>query len=141
MREHIIKRLNALKASISQEINNTLGKYVDQRDAFLIATLSLTAAVTSVTSLVIAVDDIYNKLHNKSKFSAESSWCLTMQILDKQVVLEELFVPKDEVMTSVILGDPDSFCAHVLYSCLRTHDIMAGYVDHHQFENHPSVSA
>ena len=73
MREHIIKRLNALKASISQEINNTLGKDVDQRDAFLIATLSLTASVTSVTSLVIAVDDIYDKLHNESKFSAESS--------------------------------------------------------------------
>ena len=91
-----------------------------------------------MSSLVSAVDTIYDKLHNQSKFSAEASWCLTMQILDK--VVEELFVPKEDVMTSVILGDPDSFCAHVLYACFQTHDIMADYVEH-QFENHPSVSA
>ena len=138
VREHIMKRLNALNASISQEINNTLGKDLTQRDAHLIATLSLTASVTSVTNLVIAVDSIYDKLHNQSKFSAEASWCLTMQILDK--VVEDLFVPKEEVMTSVTLGDADSFCAYVLYSCFRTHDIMTDYVDL-QFENHPSVSA
>ena len=138
VREHIMKRLNALNASISQEINNTLGKDLTQRDAHLVATLSLTASVTSVTNLVIAVDSIYDKLHNQSKFSAEASWCLTMQILDK--VVEELFVPKEEVMTSATLGDADSFCAYVLFSCFRTHDIMTDYVDL-QFENHPSVSA
>ena len=136
--EHIVKCLNTLTVSITQEINNTLGKDPTQRDTHLIACLSLTSSVTSVTQLVIAVDTIYDKLHNQSKFSAASFWCLTMQILNKAV--EELYVPKDDVMSAVILGDPDSFCAHILYSCFRTHDIMESYIDH-QFENHPLVSA
>ena len=59
-----------------------------------------------------AVDTIYDELHNQSKFSAEASWCLlTMQILDK--VVEELFEPKEDVMTSVIL------IHSVLTSCTR----------------------
>ena len=101
VREHIMKRLNALTVSMTQEINNTHGKDPTQRDAHLIARLALTSSVTSVTQLVIAVDTIYDKLHNQSKFSAASSWCLTMQILDK--VVEELYVPKDDVMSAVIL--------------------------------------
>ena len=46
VREHIMKRLNALNLSIV--LNNTLEKDPTQRDAHLIATLSLTASVTSV---------------------------------------------------------------------------------------------
>jgi DNA anti-recombination protein RmuC len=27
-----------------------------------------------------------------------------------------------------------------MWSCLKTHDVMSGYIDH-QFENHPAISA
>lgn len=137
VREHIVKQMNILHSSVTQDINHALGGRAHLTQAHLIATQSLTATVTSITQLVGAIDAIYKKLHVQSKFSSNAAWCLTMQILDK--VCEELFVPKDGVMQAMTLGDPDSICAHVQYSSFRSHDIMAEYVEH-QFENHPSVS-
>ncbi|KAI2498171.1 hypothetical protein MHU86_16314 [Fragilaria crotonensis] len=137
VREHIVKQMNILHSSVTQDINHALGGRVHLSQAHLIATHSLTATVTSITQLVGAIDAIYEKLHVQSKFSSDAAWCLTMQILDK--VCEELFVPKDGVMQAMTLGDPESICAHVLYASFRSQDIMAGYVEH-QFENHPSVS-
>lgn len=138
-REHILKHLNNLQSSITFDINNAFGAGRDPRmsQAHLIATLSLTASMTSITQLVGAVDAIYDKLHLQSKFTTEAAWGLTMQILDK--ICEDLFVPKEGVMHAFTLGDLDSICAHVLYSSFRSQDVMSGYVDL-QFENHPSVS-
>ena len=139
MREHILKQMNSLQGTITQDINHFFGsgRVPHLAQAHLIATLSLTASMTSLTQLVGAVDAIYDKLHLQSKFATEAAWCLTMQILDK--VCEELYGPKDSVLQAITLGDPDSICAHVLYSSFRSHDVMAGYVDL-QFENHPAVS-
>jgi uncharacterized protein YPO0396 len=44
------------------------------------------------------------------------------------------------VVVIIRVEDPSSICAHVLWSCFRTHDIMATYMDVN-FENHPAISA
>ena len=101
------------------------------------ATLCLTSSVTAITQLVGAVDAIYKKLHTESKFSSESAWCLTMQILDK--ICEELYVPKATVLLWATLDDKESMCNHILWAAFKSLDIMGGYVAL-QFQNHPSVS-
>ena len=61
-----------------------------------------------------------------------------MQILDR--ICEELYDPKEGVLKAMAVGDPDSVCSHILWSCFRTHDVMASYVAM-QFENHPSINS
>ena len=73
-----------------------------------------------------------------SRFSAEQSWALTTQILDR--ICEELYAPKEGVQEAMTIEDPASICSHVLWACMKTHDVMSGYIDHH-FENHPSIAA
>ena len=36
--------------------------------------------------------------------------------------------------------DPASVCAHMMWACLKTHDVCALYLEHN-FENHPVISA
>ncbi len=36
--------------------------------------------------------------------------------------------------------DPASICAHLLWSCFKTHDVMTMHKEH-SFENHPTISA
>jgi hypothetical protein len=84
------------------------------------------------------IDTLYEKLHVDSRFSAEQSWSLTTQILDR--ICEELYAPKMGVQETMTIDDPSSICSHILWASLRTHDIMEGYIDT-QFENHPSIAA
>ena len=35
--------------------------------------------------------------------------------------------------------DPASVCAHMMWACLKTHDVRALYLEHN-FENHPAIS-
>jgi hypothetical protein len=88
--------------------------------------------------LMTFVDVIYDKLVMASKFTAEQGWSLTMKILDR--ICEDLFAPKEGVVVAMNVEDPESICAHVLWSCFRTHDVMATYMDAN-FENHPAISA
>ena len=137
VREHIVNRLNELNLSISQDIDTAFGRSAENQTARYVAMVCLTASVTAVTGLVGAVDAIYKKLYRESKFSSESAWCLTMQILDK--ICEELYVPKARVLLSATLDNTESMCDHILWAAFKSLDVMGVYVAHH-FQNHPSVS-
>ena len=137
IREFMIKRMNALNAALTKEITTTFSRNIDTVEAYRVTTLCLSNTVTAVTQLIGAVDAIYEKLHDESKFSTDAAWCLTMQILDR--ICEELYLPKDLVMQNTTLGNADSMCAHIIYSSIKCHDVVNGYMDL-QFENHPSVS-
>ena len=101
--------------------------------------MSLNATVTFLTQLMGFIDTIYEKLHTHSKFSADQAWALTTQILDR--VCEDLYAPKEGgVVAAMAVDDPSSICAHMLWSCFRTHDVMSTYLDAN-FENHPAISA
>ncbi|KAI2498995.1 hypothetical protein MHU86_15499 [Fragilaria crotonensis] len=132
---HIIQRLNLLHLTISQDITHVLGR--DPKGQ-LLATMCLNATVTFLTQMLAFVDSIYEKLVVASKFTAEQGWSLTMKILDR--ICEDLFAPKEGVVVAMNVEEPGSICAHVLWSCFRTHDIMAMYMDVN-FENHPAISA
>ena len=114
IREFMIKRMNALNVGLTKEISTSFSKNASTVEAYRVATLCLSNTVTAVTQLIGAVDAIYEKLHDESKFSSESAWCLTMQILDR--ICKELYLPKDLVMQNTTLGDADSMCAHIIYS-------------------------
>ncbi|KAI2494741.1 hypothetical protein MHU86_19778 [Fragilaria crotonensis] len=132
---HIVMRLNLLHLTISQDIGHVLGH--DPKGQ-LLATMCLNATVTFLTQMLAFVDSIYDKLVMASKFTAEQGWSLTMKILDR--ICEDLYAPKEGVVVAMNVEDPSSICAHVLWSCFRTHDIMATYMDVN-FENHPAISA
>jgi hypothetical protein len=127
--------MNLLLSTISQEINHVLG---GDPKAQILATMCLNATVTFLTQLNTFLDAIYEKLLVASKFTAEQGWSLTMKILDR--ICEDLFAPKEGVVVAMDIADPASICAHVLWSCFRTHDAMTGYFDA-SFENHPAISA
>ena len=127
--------MNLLHVSISQDISYVLG---GDPKGQLLATMCLNATITFLTQLLALVDTIYDKLVVASKFTAEQGWSLTMKILDR--ICEDLFAPKEGVVVAMNVEDPGSICAHVLWSCFKTHDIMSSYLDVH-FENHPAISA
>ena len=137
VREHIVNRLNELNLSISQDIDTAFGRSAENQAARYVAMVCLTASVTAITGLVGAVDAIYKKLYRESKFSSESAWCLTMQILDK--ICEELNIPKARVLLLETLDDTESMCDHILWAAFKSLDVMGVYVAHH-FQNHPSMS-
>ena len=68
-----------------------------------------------------------------SKFTAEQAWGLTR-------VCEDLYEPKEGVAAAMKVEEPASICAHMLWACFRTHDVMKIYADNN-FENHPAISA
>jgi hypothetical protein len=127
--------MNLLLSTILQDSNHVLS---DAPKAQLLATMCLNATVTFITQLITFVDAIYEKLVIASKFTAEQGWALTMKILDR--ICEDLFVPKEGVVVAMDVAEPASICAHVMWSCFRTHDAMVGYVEP-SFENHPAISA
>ena len=61
-----------------------------------------------------------------------------MQVLDR--ICGDLFSPKEGVSSAMVIEDPANVSAHILWSCCRTHDVMAFYMKH-KFENHPAISA
>ena len=132
---YIVERMNLLQQTISQDIGYVLGS--DPKGQ-LLATMCLNATITFLTQMLAFVDTIYEKLVMASKFTGEQGWSLTMKILDR--ICEDLFAPKEGVVVAMNVEEPGSICAHVLWSCFRTHDIMSTYLEAN-FENHPAISA
>jgi hypothetical protein len=96
---------------------------------------SLSHTLPFLTQLFGFVDSIYEKQHLYSRFTAEQAWAL---ILDR--ICEDLYAPKEGVVAAMTVEDPASVCAHMLWACLKTHDVCAHYLEHN-FENHPAISA
>ena len=137
VRNHIIKRMNVLQQAISIDILYVFENREEFAKAQMLATMSLTASVAFITQLLIYVDARFEKLHVFSKFTVETVWALTMQILDR--IIGDLFVPKEGVQNGM-RGDRESICYHLVWASLRTLDIAQTYVDD-SFENHPAVSS
>ena len=138
VRNHIIEQMNVLQPHISDDITYSFGNgHPSDSKARMIATLSLTTSVTFITQLLNYIDALYDKLHVYSKFTSETAWSLSMQVLDR--ILADLYVPKEGVVKGM-KGDRASICAHVLWASFRTLDIAQGYVDAN-FVNHPAVSS
>ena len=140
VRNYITKQMNLIQGTVAHDITYTFGRGLGgaSQAAHNLATMSLNATVTFLTQLLVFVDTLYEKLHVDSRFSADQSWSLTTQILDR--ICEELYAPKEGVQEAMTIEEPASICSHVLWACLKTHDIMTGYIDH-QFENHPTIAA
>lgn len=138
IRNHIIERMNVLQPHIRDDIDYEFGRN-SERDtkAQMIATLSLTASVTFITQLLNYVDTLYEKLHIYSKFTSETAWSLSMQVLDR--ILADLYSPK-EGASNGMKGDRKSICSHVLWASFKTLDVAQVYVDAN-FVNHPAISS
>jgi hypothetical protein len=132
---HIIKRMNLLLTTISHDINHVLAR---EPKAQILATMCLNATVTFLTQLFTYIDSLYENLVLCSTFTPEQGWSLTMKILDR--ICEDLFAPKEGVVIAMDVAEPASICGHVMWSCCRTHDVMAGYINI-SFENHASIMA
>lgn len=138
VRNYITKQMNLIHSTVTHDIAYAFGSDPSLAQAQNVATTSLNATITFLTQLLGFIDTIYEKLHLHSKFSADQAWSLTTQILDR--VCEDLYAPKEGVAAAMTVEDPVSICSHLLWSCFRTHDVMAIYIEHN-FENHPAISA
>ena len=142
VKNHIIQQMNLLHVTtISHDIAYTFGMDSDLQKAQMIAMTNINTTLAFLTQLLGFVDTIYDKLFTFSKFTAVQAWALTTQILDR--ICEDLFAPKEGVVAAMVVEEPSSVCAHMLWSCctcFKTHDVMSVYMDHN-FENHPAISA
>ena len=138
VKQHIINQMNMLHISITHDISYTFGVDSTMQKAQLLAMTSINTTLTFLTQLLGFIDTIYDKLFTFSKFTADQAWALTTQILDR--ICEDLFAPKEGVAAAMMVEDPASICAHMLWACFKTHDVMALYMEHN-FENHPAISA
>lgn len=137
MRHHIMDRLSGLQSSISEDIHHAYGVDAESATAKMITLMSLTASVSFITQLVNYVDSLFEKLHIHSKFTVDTAWSLTMQVLDR--ICGDLYAAKDGVANGM-RGDRASICASILWSSLKTNDVAQVYIDN-RFENHPAVSS
>jgi hypothetical protein len=137
VRNYIIKQMNVLQSSIGSDIMFAFGNQPEHNRAQMIATLSLTASVAFLTQLMNYVDALFEKLHIYSKFTVETAWSLSMQVLDR--IMSDLYVPKEGVGNGM-KGDRSSICSHVLWASFRTLDVAQEYLDFN-FENHPAISS
>jgi hypothetical protein len=128
------EKMNVLELCIAAEISNTFDV---ESTAHWIASKCLTASVSFLNQLFACVESIYKRLFNFSKFTTEQAWSLTTQVLDR--ILADLYMPKDNIVHSLVTKYTRVTCAQVLLAAFKTHDIMGVYVSH-KFENHPSVS-
>lgn len=138
VRNYVVKQMNVLYGTITNEIDYALGYDPVYAKAHSLAVRSLNDTITFLTQMMNFVDTIYEKLLNQSKFTMEQAWSLTTQILDR--ICEELYAPKEGVGGAMTIDEPKSVCAHILWACFRTHDVMNSYIESN-FENHPVVSA
>lgn len=138
VRPFIIKRMNSMHSTLLKEIAFAFGSDASMAKANALAVTSLNDTITFLTQLFNFVDSLYEKLHLDSKFTSEQAWGLTTQILDR--ICEELYEPKEGVIDAMQVEDPSSVCCHILWSCFRTHEVMAVYLEK-DFVNHPSISA
>lgn len=138
VRNYVTKQMNLIHSTISHDIGYAFGVDPQLARAQVLATASLNATITFLSQLMGFIDTIYEKLHVESRFTGEQAWALTSQILDR--ICEDLYAPKEGVAAAMTVEDPVSMCSHLMWSCLKTHDVMSGYIDH-QFENHPAISA
>ena len=138
VRNYITKQMNLIYSAVSHDIVYAFGADPKMALGQTIATMSLNSTVTFLNQLMGFIDTIYEKLHTHSKFSADQAWALTSQILDR--VCEDLYAPKEGVAAAMAVEDPASICAHMLWSCFRTQDVMTTYINMN-FENHPAISA
>jgi hypothetical protein len=138
VRNYIVNQMNIIYASMTEEIAYALGCDSRFMKANALALRSLNDTVTFLTQLMNYIDVVYERLHAVSKFTAEQSWSLTTQVLDR--ICEELYSPKEGIGGVMSVDDPSSVCCHMLWACFKTHDIMATYIEK-KFENHPVVSA
>jgi hypothetical protein len=87
--------MNVLQPHIRDDIDYEFGKNPERDSkAQMIATLSLAASVTFITQLLNYVDTLYEKLHIYSKFTSETAWSLSMQVLDR--ILADLYSQRKE---------------------------------------------
>jgi hypothetical protein len=129
------EKMNVLELCIADDISNTFDV---ESTAHWIASKCLTASVSFLNQELFAcVESIYKRLFNFSKFTTEQAWSLTTQVQDR--ILADLYMPKDNVVHSLVTKNTRVTCAQVMLAAFKTHDIMGVYVAH-KFENHPSVS-
>jgi hypothetical protein len=137
VRNYIIRQMNVLQSSIASDIMYAFGNRPEHTKAQMICTLSLTASVAFITQLLNYVDALFEKLHIYLKFTVETAWSLTMQVLDR--IASDLYVPKEGVGNGM-KGDRASIRSHVLWASFRTLDVAQAYLDFN-FENHPAISS
>ena len=91
VRNYVTKQMNLIKGTVAHDISYTFGRGsgAGSHAAQSLATMSLNATVTFLTQLLVFVNLLYEKLHVDSRFSADQSWSLTTQILDR--ICEELY--------------------------------------------------
>ena len=106
MRNVVTKKMNLIRATVTQDINNTFRKGAHaSTQAFAIATMALHDTVTFVTQLLVFIDStLHDKLHVDSTFTDVQSWALTMQVLDR--ICEDLYTLKEGVLEAMTIGDP-----------------------------------
>lgn len=135
VRNYIIQRMNGLQSSIASDITYAYSTLEECAMAKMVTTMSLTSSVAFITQLLNYIDSLFEKLHVHSKFTVDTAWGLTMQVLDR--IVADLYTPKDGVANGM-KGDRSSICASIIWSSFQTLDIAQIYVDH-SFENHPAI--
>ena len=107
--DYCVTKLNALEVAISSEISET---FKADTMAHHITTKCLAASLAFLTQLFGAVESIYKRLFNFSKFTTEQAWSLTTQVLDR--ILADLYMPRNNISQSLKTRNAPTTCAPVM---------------------------
>jgi hypothetical protein len=133
-RVQLKEELVTFRAAHLENIDNAL-----ERDsiAYAVATIALTELVAWIEGFIVFLDDYHRDL-TKAKFGTKKAWHVATRLGKR--ILEEIAIPRNGVSNSFEAGKNDQVCQRILWSVLRTHDIMARY-KRNAYKDDPTVSA
>jgi hypothetical protein len=131
----IMRAVPTVNSSSIREIND---KLTPGSPAHQLATLALSTSVMWINAFVVWVDDNYQTMLLQSKFTASQAWSVTTQLIAR--IFGDMYLVRQGLEGGIDTGSPLSCCTTVLWSVLRTHDVMAEYLAK-DFGNHPSISS
>ena len=104
--------------------------------AHVLAHAALTESVAWVIKFIQFIDEYYREL-SKAKFGPTKGWHVTTRLAKR--ILDEIGTPRYGIQASFQVGDSTQICQQILWSVLRSHDVMTEF-KRLNFKNHPSIA-
>jgi hypothetical protein len=125
--------LQTFQAAHRDNIDESLNR---ESIGYAVATMALTKSVSWLEGYIVFLDDYYRDL-TKAKFGSKKAWHVTPRL--GWHMLLEIAVPGNGVHNAFHAEQNDQICQRILWSILKSHDVMARY-KRHNYKDDPTVS-
>ncbi len=140
------KPLRGVKARLEKEMGkrHNAGKHAIMNDKRVTAegtrvlVEALGASKSFTTEFNKFADEMYTSLTSQSHFTPKKAWSLTTQMMHR--VIMDINLVRSGAAERIKCADRRSTCVIMLYTIMRSHDVMQEYLDL-EFKDHPAIAS